>query len=260
MDLELDGRTALVTGGSSGIGLATVCRLIAEGMNVATCARDGQRLAKAMRSVQLREGAVLHHGSCDVLDSDALQRFIDRAEEAAGPIEVLVCNAGGGRLSSFADTDRDAWQDELSLKFFSVLNPVWKLVPRLRTTGGSIVIVNALLAVEPETWMAATSAARAGLLNLARTLSRDLAPSVRVNSVLLGLIESEQWRRRYGDSGTTLSEGEWLASIAADRGIPLGRLGRPEEVADVIACLASPRSGYVSGAAIEVAGGQGRTA
>lgn len=226
-------------------------------MRVATCARGGERLAAALAPLAMPPDRLLA-APCDVLDQHGIEAFVYVAAEALGPIDVLVCNAGRGRMAGFLQTAPREWRDELDLKFFSVLNPLWALLPGLREQGGSVVVVNSLLALEPETHMAATGAARAGLLNLARVLSHELAPSVRVNSVLLGLIESEQWRSRHLESGGTESEVDWLTDIARERRIPLGRLGRPEEVADLIAFLASPRASYISGAAVEVAGGQGR--
>jgi len=256
VDLELRGRVALVTGGSSGIGLATVVRLLEEGMRVATCARDGGRLETALAGIGRPD--VTWGRPCDVRDPVAMEGLVAGILERWDRLDLLVCNAGASRMRTVAEAEADEWRDELELKFFGVLNPLWPALPALRASRGAVVIVNALLARQPESRLGLTSAARAGLLNLARTLSHDLAPEVRVNSLLLGLIESGQWRRRYRASGSNLSEEAWLGGIAADRGIPLGRLGRPEEVADAIAFLGSPRASYITGAALEIAGGQGR--
>jgi NAD(P)-dependent dehydrogenase (short-subunit alcohol dehydrogenase family) len=124
-----------------------------------------------------------------------------------------------------------------------------------------VVNVNAVLARQPEPRLAATSAARAGLLNLTRTLASDLAgEGIRVNSVLLGLIDTGQWRRRFDQRTNDLDQSweEWSAALAADRGIALGRLGTAREVSYVITTLLSPRASYVTGTSIDVAGGVGR--
>ena len=108
--------------------------------------------------------------------------------------------------------------------------------------------------------MTATSAARAGILNLARSLARQLAPEVRVNSILLGLIRSGQWHRRWAAADSGVDEETWTAEVARQRQIPLGRLGTPEEAAAAITFLASPRASYITGAAVEVDGGVARYA
>jgi len=124
---------------------------------------------------------------------------------------------------------------------------------------GSVVNVNAILSRQPELRLAATSSARAALLNLSHSLSEDLAgDGIRVNSVLLGLIDTGQWRRRFEQSGTDLDFADWSATITKDRGIKLGRFGTADEVAFHILTLLSPLSGYTTGATIDVGGGVGR--
>ena len=120
----------------------------------------------------------------------------------------------------------------------------------------AVVIVNAILSRQPERQLAVTAAARAGLLNLSRSLAADLADDgIRVNSVLLGLIDTGQWQRRYVSSGTDVTFGAWSAEIAADRGIALGRFGTADELAFPVTTLLSPRNSYMTGAALEVGGG-----
>ena len=259
MDCGLKDRVAVVTGGSSGIGLATVGRMLAEGAKVAFCARDEQRLEAARAGLEARFGTdAILAAPCDVLDADALARFRAQVEDRFGATDILVNNAGRARMSSFADTDDTAWREELELKFFGLIHPTRAFLPLLEASdSAAIVCINALLAQQPEPHLVATSAARAGALSLVKSLSREFAPKgIRVNSILLGIIESGQWDRRYqAQAADGETREEWLAAIARDRGVPLGRFGTPDEVAAAIVFLASPLASYITGAALDVSGG-----
>ena len=259
MDLGLAGRTYVVTGASSGVGLATVAMLLAEGANVAACARDGARLEQAIGALAAPSSGTLLR-SCDVVDQGAVDRFVADAVAAFGGVDGVVNNAGGSLMRPLFDTTDEQWRVQLELKIFSVLNPVRAAVPSLRKAEQpSIVNVNAILARQPESRLSATAAARAAVLNLSTSLARELAEDgIRVNSVLLGLIDTGQWRRRYQSSGTDQTYGEWTGRLAEDRGISLGRLGEADEVAFPIVSLLSPRSSYITGATLDVGGGVGR--
>ncbi|GAA4834133.1 SDR family oxidoreductase [Saccharopolyspora rosea] len=256
MDLGLAGRTVVVTGASSGVGLATARMLLAEGANVAACARDGDRLERVLDGPP----GALRTAACDVLDESAVREFVDRTADAFGGVDCVVNNAGRSLMARLHETDDRQWRDELDLKIFSVLHLVRTARPWLRRSdAGAVVNVNAILARQPETRLAATSAARAALLNLSKTLSAELAADgIRVNSVCLGLIDTGQWRRRYEESGCALDYAAWNAELAADRGIPLGRLGTADEVAYPIVALLSPRASYITGSSIDVGGGVAR--
>jgi NAD(P)-dependent dehydrogenase (short-subunit alcohol dehydrogenase family) len=158
------------------------------------------------------------------------------------------------------ETTAEDWRDELELKFSGVLNPLAAARSYLRASdAAAIVNVNAVLAKQPETRLITTSAARAGILNLSKSLATELAKDgIRVNSVCLGLIDTGQWTRRHAATAGDLGYEEWQAQLAADRGIALGRLGRAEEVAYAIVSLLSPRASYITGTSIDVCGGVGR--
>lgn len=262
LTIDLSSRVAVVTGGSSGIGLATAELFLHAGAAVAICGRDAGRLRAAEQQLQATvPDARLLAQTCDVLDPAQVGAFAARVAERFGAADMLVNNAGQGRVSTFADTPDAAWTDELHLKFFSLIHPTRAFLPLLeKSPCGAIVCVNSLLALQPEPHMVATSAARAGAQNLVRSMATEFAPKgVRVNSILIGLVESGQWRRRFEareDPAQTWEQ--FTAALAAKKGIQLGRLGKPEEAAQAIFHLATPLSSYTTGSHLDVSGGLAR--
>ena len=259
MNAQIDGRVAVVTGGSSGIGFETLRLLLGEGTKVAFCGRDPDRLASAHATLQNEypDGEIFSY-RCDVLNAAEVQGFADAVQARFGAADMLINNAGQGYVAHFSDTPREAWLHEAELKLFGVINPVQAFQPLLeRSDIASITCVNSLLALQPEEHMIATSAARAALLNMTLTLSKELVgKGIRVNSILLGMVESGQWQRRF-ESRTDKSQSwpEWTAEIARKRGIPMARLGKPQEPAQALLFLASPLASFTTGAALDVSGG-----
>lgn len=260
MIVSFDRQVAVVTGGSSGIGLATVKMLLGAGASVALCARNEGRLNDVAAVLANEHGAdrVLAR-ALSVLDREAVTAFADEVADRFGTCDLLVNNAGQGRQSTFADTTDEDWRAEYELKLFSQIYPTRAFLPMLKASKGAIVAVNSLLAYQPEPHMVCTSSARAGVQNLLKSLSVELAPDVRVNSVLLGLVGSGQWTRRFAArEDQSVSREDWYADLARRKGIPLGRLGDPAEAAAAIAFLGSRAAGYITGAQLEVSGGLSR--
>lgn len=262
MDSFVKGMNVIVTGGSSGIGLETARLFLQEGARVAICGRDAERLATAANNLGGQSDKLIAQ-QCDVLAKDQISAFVDRVNASFGGIDILINNAGQGRVSTFKDTNDDAWRAEYDLKLFSIIHPTRAALPMLEEAKhAAIVCINAVLARQPESHMVATSSARAGVLNMVHSMAKEFAPmGIRVNSILLGLVESGQWHRRHSEqveSGETFED--WSRALAVSKGIPIGRFGKPKEAARAIFFLASPLASYITGTALEVSGGVSRYA
>lgn len=254
MDLELQGKVVLVTGGSDGLGAALASRLVDEGASVAICARGAERLRSVADELRARGGDVIDVPT-DVTDPDAVCRFVEAAGERWGRIDALVNNAGVSAAAPFDRIDDDAWEADLELKLLAAIRSTRAALPLLRADGGGTVLnVLAAAAKAPPAGSMPSSVSRAAGLAFTKALSKDLGgDGVRANCVLIGIVESGQWDRLAEQRGTPVEDIHSML-VEATR-IPLGRVGRAEEFADLAAFLVSPRAAYVSGAAINFDGG-----
>jgi NAD(P)-dependent dehydrogenase (short-subunit alcohol dehydrogenase family) len=254
MDLHLNGKVVLITGGTDGLGAALADRLIEEGARVAVCGRDSGRLAAAEQRLRdAGENALVVQA--DVTRPADLERFVDAAVARWGRLDGLVNNAGKSAAGRIDQTSDEDWIADLDLKVLAAVRCTRLAVPHLIAAGGGA-IVNVLNvgAKAAGAGSLPTSASRAAGLAMTKAASKDLgAQGIRVNAVLIGLVASGQWRRRADAAGQ--SEEELYRQMADNTDIPLGRVGRAEEFADLAAYLLSDRSSYVTGSAVNLDGG-----
>ena len=252
MDLRLTGRRALVTGGTRGIGRAIVERLVDEGCAVALCARSADVVARTTAALQDR-GATAYGAAVDVTDEQALAAFVDDAARQLGGLDLLVANAGGAAGGpGVADSRADDWRATFDLNVVHAVVAVQAALPHLAASdAASVVVISSISGTRPQP-KPQYAAAKAAEIALAASLARELGPQgVRVNTLSPGsiLFEGGSWAKRRDDDPEAFG-----AFVAGE--FPLGRLGAPEEVADVAAFLLSPRASWVSGTDVVVDGAQ----
>jgi NAD(P)-dependent dehydrogenase (short-subunit alcohol dehydrogenase family) len=253
VNLELGDRVVVVTGGSDGLGRALCQRLVEEGARVALMARDPERLRQTEADLVAAGGSAVAVPGDVTVPAD-LARLVAAAVERWGRIDGVVNNAGATAGVRLADSDDALWEDDFSLKVMAAVRLVRLALPELRRAGGSVVNTLATLGKVPTAGSTPTSVSRAAGLAFTKAMSRELGPDgIRVNAIMVGLVESGQWERRAAAAG--VDPRRFYEQLSAGADIPLGRVGRAEEFADLACYLLSARSSYVSGTAVNLDGG-----
>ena len=261
MELGLTGRRAVVTGGSKGLGKAIAAELLAEGAAVAICSRHADELAQT--AAELRAAVVAGQQllalPCDVTDPAQVTDFIAATSGTLGGIDILVNNAGGARPGRFGTLTDEDWHDDIEVKLFSQIRCTRAALPHLPASAAPrVVTVSAVYARYPDPAFLASSVNRASCLSLSKALSIELGgEGILVNSVNIGFVETPQWQNIHRRRAPEMPAGEFFGQLAKAE-VPLGRFGRPEEVAGLVAFLASDRASYIAGASSDVAGGMGK--
>lgn len=255
MDIRLDGLTALITGGSKGLGLAMAAEFAASGADVAILARDAAGLTAAKAGIaDLAQGRIETY-VCDVARADEISATVERVMADFGKIDILVNNAGTSRAMPFPDATDEIFQADLDLKLFAAIRLSRLVWPGMQARKwGRIINVLNVGAKAQKAGGAPTEVSRAAGMALMKILSKEGAPhGILVNALLVGLIDADQHRQRHARSGANTPYEDYLAKMGAN--VPLGRIGRPEEFAAMACFLCSDAASFISGTAINVDGG-----
>lgn len=256
MNLELDGKRALVLASSSGLGLAVATELGREGAMVCLNSRSDDRAQAAATTVRNSTGAETFGLAGDVSDADDGPTLISRAAELMGGLDILVCNAGGPPAGNFGALDDDKWAAAFELTLMSVVRSIRQAIPLLADGGGSIVVMGSSSVRQPIPGLLLSNAFRPAVYGVVKHLASELAgQGIRVNMLSPGRVQTERIDQL--DNAKAEREGIPLEQVKEQsiNAIPMGRLGEPAEFGRVAAFLASSAASYVTGSSWLVDGG-----
>lgn len=260
MDLKLNGKVAIITGGSDGIGKAAAASMVSEGAKVTICARRVGLLEETAQLIRDNTGGEVLAISADMTEPSDIKNVIDKTVEKFGGIDIVVNNAGQSAAGSFETVSDDAWEADMDLKFYAAIRMSRAAIPYMKQSGGGRIInVTNLGGKAPAASSMPTSVSRAAGIALTKAMSKDLAAdNILVNTVCIGLIKSGQHERRFKalvESGQNITLEGHYEQLGGNGRVPLGRVGEAEEAGDVITFLASGPASFLTGCAINIDGG-----
>jgi 3-oxoacyl-[acyl-carrier protein] reductase len=257
MNLGINGKTALVTAASRGLGKAIALQLSNEGANVAICARGEEDLLKAKAEIEERECGQVMAQAADVTDKRHVTKLVDRVMDEFGMIDILICNAGGPPSGMAENFGLDDYRQALELNLLSTVNLCHEVIPIMKKQKwGRIVNLTSVSAKQPIDTLILSNMSRAGVLGFSKSLSNQLAPhGITVNSICPGYTRTERVESLAKDfevagKGSVQDFFQKIESL-----IPMGRLGRPDEIATAAVFFCSEVASYITGVALQVDGG-----
>lgn len=258
MDLGLKDKVAAITGGSVGIGLAIARGLAAEGVHVALCARDRERVERVASEIRSDFGVGAIGVQADVGDAGAISGFVSAIEGEFGGADILINNAGTGSEETILQASDERWQQYWDLHVMAAVRLSRALAPSMRSRGGGVILNNAsICATQPLGYEPIYNVTKAALVMLSKCLANELIGwNIRVNTINPGLVMTPDWQKtaKLLTEGTSTTWEAYLEQIAKDNA-PIGRFASPEEIADVVVFLCSPRASYCVGSTYYVDGG-----
>ncbi|WP_136659413.1 SDR family oxidoreductase [Nitratireductor sp. XY-223] len=265
MDLLINDKVAIVTGASAGIGLAVARELAAAGVKLVLTARGEERLSQAVGSIQQQGGRVIGV-PLDVTQADAGDQLVRAASEKFGGADIVVNNAGRAHPGGLLDNGDEEWRKMEDIKLHAMIRLNRAAIPVMTERGwGRIVNMSSIGGIFPNPKLLISHVLSAAINNLTRGLAREVANrNILVNAVAIGAVRTENWEdnmipkaRQTRPDLAGLSDEELIARLGAED-TPVGRFGRPEEIAAIAAFLASDRNGFVTGCTVEASGGAER--
>jgi 3-oxoacyl-[acyl-carrier protein] reductase len=257
VDLGLKSKVAIVAAASKGLGRAVALELAAEGARLAICSRNREQIRHTAEYIHGETGAEVYYEQADVTRHDEIKSFVANAANRFGNIQILVTNAGGPPPGLFVALRPQDWMHGFHLNLMSVINLCSEVVPYMqRNRWGRIVNITSIAVKQPVDGLMLSNSIRAGVIGFAKTLSNELAPyNILINNVCPGYTRTE----RVEELSASIAERKGLPKERVVKGwedsIPMGRMGRPEEFAALVAFLASERASYITGTSIPVDGG-----
>lgn len=257
MDFGLKGKVAIVAAASKGLGRAVALELASEGARVAICSRNLDGIRKTAEFIRAETGSEVYFERADVIKPEEIRAFIGNVVNHFGNVHILVTNAGGPPAGLFATLRTEDWVNAFHQNLMSVINFCSEVVPHMqKNRWGRIINITSFSVKQPLDGAMLSNSIRAGVVGFAKTLSNELAPyNISVNNVCPGYTRTERLEEL--SAGIAERKGISKESLMAtwESSIPMGRLGRPEEFAALVAFLASERASYITGVSISVDGG-----
>ncbi len=258
MDLQLRGKTALITGGSTGIGASVARKLAAEGVDVFLCARDAEVVHETSRQIRSTFGVLADAEAGDLTRAEDVDRIARRALDALGGVDLLFNNAGQGTHETIMDAPDARWQYYWDLHVMAAIRMSRAVIPSMRERGGGAIINNAsICALQPLYHEPIYNVTKSSLVMFTKCLAHEVVgDEIRVNAINPGLVQTAGWENA-ARSITAASGGDWEAylSTVAEQYAPIKRFATPDELADFIVFLFSPRASYCVGSSYYVDGG-----
>lgn len=258
MELGVKGRAAAIAASSKGLGFACALELAKEGASVAICSRDAQRIEDAAKRIRdAVPGARVHAAVHDLSNEAGGRRFVEDAAAAFGRLDILVTNSGGPTPGSFDQLAVEQVSGSVGASLMAPIAMIYAAVPHMRKAKwGRIVNLAAITVKQPRTNLLISSTLRAGLMSFSRTIANDLArDGITVNTIATGYVRTERLDELAEHTSATQKKSVEEVFAGWERDIPAQRLGRPEELAAVVAFLASERASYLTGTTVQVDGG-----
>ncbi|WP_163099921.1 SDR family oxidoreductase [Peribacillus alkalitolerans] len=256
MELNLQGKTALVIASSQGLGKAVAQQLAQEGVNIMLASRDEGKLQQTKSELLSLGAGKIAYQITDITKINDIQSLVQSTIDTFGKIDIVINNAGGPPAGKFEDMSDEEWQQAFELNLLSYIRIIREVIPHLKKEGGRIINIASSSIKQPIPGLILSNTFRLGIVGLTKTLSVELAPyNILINTVAPGRIETD--RTKHLDQINADKQGISLeaASDQAKRAIPLGRYGTPEEFAKVVTFLVSGASSYITGSSLLVDGG-----